>query len=147
MSSNISTRLAKKEDYNAILELSKQLYQVKKTEHYVPLTLENLEKMLENDFNHLHVATVGETIVAILHSVLRHTVGQGLTLRIDEMVVDRAFQGQNIGKMLLDELNSFAEERKINVLEVTVGYENRPAREFYLKNGFKQDGVQLTMHV
>ncbi|MFQ6050787.1 MAG: GNAT family N-acetyltransferase [Candidatus Hydrothermarchaeota archaeon] len=79
-----------------------------------------------------------------------YSVDKGVLLgEIHEVVVIREFQGKGIGKRLFETGLSYLKSKGIKNLELWVGENNRRARKFYRKYGFKEvekrwDWVRMT---
>lgn len=61
-------------------------------------------------------------------------------LYIRELHILEGFHGQGCGTWVLRELNGWAKLRRLPWLRLTV-FENNPARRLYLREGFRQEGV------
>ena len=59
---------------------------------------------------------------------------------IHEIVVLPEYQGQGIGKALMERVLNYFKEKGLDTAELWVGDENRKAFEFYKRFGFQQNG-------
>lgn len=62
-------------------------------------------------------------------------------IRIHELYVDTFFQDQGIGCSLLDDCINNSKKQKLNKIILWVLEENKKARAFYEKHGFRYDGI------
>jgi putative acetyltransferase len=62
-------------------------------------------------------------------------------IRIHELYVDTFFQGQGIGCSLINECIKKSKEQEFDKIILWVLEENKKARTFYEKHGFKYDGI------
>lgn len=62
-------------------------------------------------------------------------------VRIYELYVDTFFQGQGIGSILINDCIRNSNENRINKIILWVLEDNKVARIFYEKYGFKYDGI------
>lgn len=60
-------------------------------------------------------------------------------LYIRELHIVEAARGRGFGGWVLQELNSWAAQRHLPLLRLTV-FKNNPARQLYLRHGFKEEG-------
>lgn len=65
------------------------------------------------------------------------------SLWIENIRVSEKHKGKNIGSRLIDELVRIAEEKEIRIIGLEVHSSNYPAIEFYKKNQFEINGIDL----
>ncbi|HCN44757.1 MAG TPA: GNAT family N-acetyltransferase [Pseudomonas sp.] len=61
-------------------------------------------------------------------------------LYIRELHISEAGRGEGVGTWVLRELNTWARQRRLSWLRLTV-FETNPARQLYLREGFREEGV------
>jgi ribosomal protein S18 acetylase RimI-like enzyme len=57
---------------------------------------------------------------------------------IDELVVDREYRNQGIGKLLMNEMEAIAKNRGCKRLELDSAFHRTNAHAFYEKQGFEK---------
>lgn len=72
---------------------------------------------------------------AALH--VHNTPSKGRISRIEDVVVDGAFQGRGYGKLLMEKLLEIAKKEKVNYIELTSKKIRTAARKFYESYGFQ----------
>lgn len=68
------------------------------------------------------------------------------TLWVWEFHVKKGFQGQGIGKMMMENIKLICNFEHIRAAVCEVQNTNMPAIEFYWKNGFEIDGIDLSYY-
>jgi ribosomal protein S18 acetylase RimI-like enzyme len=63
---------------------------------------------------------------------------------VTDLVVTSELRGQGIGSLLLKEAENFSRQRGASVLRLNVLAENKTARDFYRKTGFRELEIKLT---
>ncbi len=142
-------RLAKKSDIPDLLWLLRQILRVHhegrpdlfkpQAEKYNEGELQNL---LKDETRPIFVAVKGEKVVGYIFCVLQKLVDNSimtdiLTLHIDDLCVDEAMRGQNIGTQLLEYAKNYAKELGCYNLTLNVWALNENAMRFYEKNGLR----------
>lgn len=69
-----------------------------------------------------------------------------MVAEIQEMYVVPEFRSKEIGKMLVEQLISFAKTKNAQQIEVTSNNIRENAHRFYQKEGFKKSHVKLVMY-
>ncbi|OLS61709.1 GNAT family N-acetyltransferase [Pseudomonas putida] len=62
-------------------------------------------------------------------------------LYIRELHISEEFQGQGVGTWVLRELNTWAGQRRLPWMRLTV-FKTNPARQLYLREGFREEGEE-----
>ena len=142
-------RLAKKSDIPDLLRLLRQILRVHhegrpdlfkpQAEKYNEGELQNL---LKDETRPIFVAVKGEKVVGYIFCVLQKLVDNSimtdiLTLHIDDLCVDEAMRGQNIGTQLLEYAKNYAKELGCYNLTLNVWALNENAMRFYERNGLR----------
>lgn len=133
----VAFRAATADDLNAAAEL------IRGQPLFEPygMTPEGLAKSLRAALGRdeeLHVATVADRVVGLVWFQLRGTFGRSGYLRL--LVTDGTFQGQGIGKRLLElaEQLVFAE---VDDMFLLVSAANEGAKRFYERHGYSAVGT------
>ncbi len=90
----------------------------------------------EHELDNIYVFDDG-----IVKGMIKWEIQDKQFARISELFVDTFFQGQGIGNILINDCIQKSKEQKINKIFLWVLEENRTARNFYEKHGFKYDGI------
>lgn len=146
MSGYISIKPAKEADLPYIKLLLLELVDaMDNTEGFdIEQAIENCHSLLNDPAYHLLVVKDMDTVMGFVNFTTRKTLlHPGLSGLIDELIVSSVHRGKGIGKKLL--LAAIEKCRELGCCEVEVSTEksNSRAREFYRKNGFKEDAVLL----
>jgi ribosomal protein S18 acetylase RimI-like enzyme len=68
------------------------------------------------------------------------------SLFIENMLVSEKFRGQNIGRLLIKNINRKARELQCRILELETQNTNYPAIKFYQKAGFQFTGINTKLY-
>ena len=66
---------------------------------------------------------------------------------IEELVINKQYQGKNYGTMLLNYGVQLAKNQKCDVIELTSNFTRENAHRFYEKNGFKKTSYKFKMNL
>ena len=66
---------------------------------------------------------------------------------IEELVVNKKYQGQRYGTILLDHGVKIAQKLECDVIELTSNFSREDAHRFYEKNGFKKSSYKFKMNL
>jgi len=132
---NITIRKAIKEDCPRILELIKELALFEKAAEEVTVTL---EEMVEAGFGDKPVwgslvAEINGNIEGIALHYDRYSTWKGRRLYLEDLYVTDKTRGAGVGKLLLDELITYAKQNKYNGMVWQVLDWNESAINFYKK--------------
>ena len=121
-----------KEIYNLICQLKNEKINLKKF-----LAIYNTNIM---DSKKYYIVAVKENnIIAFLSSTIDYQLQYGeKTITIDELIVSEEYRGHGVGKLLLENIISYAKDNACYILQLTSGFERKNAHKFYEKNGFKK---------
>ncbi len=104
---------------------------------------QDLEEILSDPMKPIFVAVDEESrvlgyVFCVIINYRGHSVFQDSdVLYIDDFCVDEQLRGQNIGKILFDEIKRYAISEKFNSIELNVWEFNEGAIRFYEKHGMK----------
>ncbi|GAA5085921.1 hypothetical protein GCM10023210_07210 [Chryseobacterium ginsengisoli] len=68
------------------------------------------------------------------------------SLFIENILIDEKFRGQNIGKLLIKNINRKARELQCRLVELETQNTNYPAIQFYQKAGFAITGINTKLY-
>ena len=124
---NIELRRMTAEDINAVMEVEKNAYSY-------PWTKGIFADCLRVGYD-CWVATLDQRIIA--HAVISVAAGESHILNL---AVDRAYQGQGIGKQLLSHLMDIARIQSADTMLLEVRPSNQAAIHLYESSGFNEIG-------
>jgi ribosomal protein S18 acetylase RimI-like enzyme len=108
----------------------------------------NCRALLELPGHYLLVARIDGTACGFAHLTTRRSIlHERLVGLIDELVVGREFQGQGIGRQLVDAAIDRCRELGCCEVEVSTEASNLRAQEFYRRCGFDYEGVLFELHL
>lgn len=137
----IIIRKAKKEDCESMMELIKELAVYEKAPDEVVV---DFDHFVESGFG-LNpvwwgfVAEVEEAVVGFALYYIRYSTWKGQRMYLEDLLVTDKMRGKGIGKLLFDQLQEEAKEKKISAMVWQVLDWNEPAINFYKKF----DGVRF----
>jgi GNAT superfamily N-acetyltransferase len=120
-------------DLPRLLELIIELAVYEKEPNAVEVTIEQLEKdgFGEHPLFSFFVAEINGTIEGIALHYFKYSTWKGKCLFLEDIVVNKAFRGKGIGKLLFDEVVKVAAKHHCKRMEWQVLKWNTPAIEFY----------------
>ena len=101
-----------------------------------PPSQEELNALLADENTHLIVAEIDNTIAGMLSLVIVN-IPTGRKAWIEDVVVDRAFRGQNIGSKLVEYAKQSAKDLEVKKLYLTSNPSRKAAHALYKKCGFE----------
>ena len=97
---------------------------------------EELSALLADESTHLIVAEIDNTIAGMLSLVIVN-IPTGRKAWIEDVVVDGAFRGQNIGSKLVEYAKQSAKDLEVKKLYLTSNPSRKAAHALYKKCGFE----------
>lgn len=101
-----------------------------------PPSQEELSALLADENTHLIVAEIDNTIAGMLSLVIVN-IPTGRKAWIEDVVVDGAFRGQNIGSKLVEYAKQSAKDLEVKKLYLTSNPSRKAAHALYKKCGFE----------
>lgn len=95
-----------------------------------------LKKVLTDEHVYLFGLYDGQKMIGTGTLILMQPIG-GSRAYFDDIVVDEAYRGKGLGKMLMDELMRCAKDLKVQQVEFTSKPERVAANALYQKMGFE----------
>lgn len=97
-----------------------------------------LQLMLDNAFCCIMVAEVNGRVIGMCTGQLTVSTAEGgPALLVEDVVVNQEWQGRGIGRSLMDRLGAWAAEKGVVRLQLLADRNNKPALDFYAKNGWR----------
>lgn len=105
-------------------------------------TFEEMEKLLADENCHLLIAEIDGEIAGMLSLVIVN-IPTGRKTWIEDVVVDSAFRGQNIGVELVERAKKIAKEIGAKKIYLTSNPSRQAAHRLYTKCGFEKYDTTL----
>ena len=129
-------KLCVEDDYPAVFELLKQLWPDVKLDFDALRAI--YKNALESDKQQLIVGLFENKIVGFCSLTIKNNLWQAGNLgHIDELIVDRNFRRQGIGRELMTEITKIAKENNCKRIELDSGFHRKEAHRFYEKAGYE----------
>ena len=138
MKADITIRQAHEQDLLAMQLLLMQLFSIEQDFHSDPQRQdEGLRLLIESPQSGLFVAERSGRVVGMATlQILISTAEGGAVGLVEDVVVDEAERGRGIGRLLLQYLQHWAEQRGLRRLQLLADIDNRPALAFYKGQGW-----------
>lgn len=134
-------RRAKKEDCKAMMELIHELAAYEKAPEEVTVDFDHFVKsgFSEKPVWWAFVAEAGGQVVGFALYYIRYSTWKGQRMYLEDILVNEAWRGKGIGKLLFNELIKETKQKKLSGMVWQVLEWNDPAINFYKK----YEGVKL----
>jgi ribosomal protein S18 acetylase RimI-like enzyme len=97
-----------------------------------------LSLMLENERGCVLVAEAEGLVIGMCSGqLLVSTAEGGLSLLVEDVVVDEQWRGRGIGRLLMAAISDWAREKKVSRLQLLADRNNIPALDFYRSLGWQ----------
>ena len=132
---DINIRRAVKEDCPALMDLINELAVYEKAPDEVTVTFEEFERagFGSSPVWKAFVAEVNGTIVGFAIYYTRYSTWKGPRLYLEDFIVNEAYRGRGVGKLLFETVMQEAKELGYNGMNWQVLDWNEPALNFYSK--------------
>jgi PhnO protein len=142
---NLEIRKFELNDIKFVYELLNELYNGK-------IKFDIFEKTykdkLEDKFSYNIVAVLDGKIIGILVSEISVKMHRAKKCSfIDDIIVDKNYRGNGVGKLLLESAINYSIEQDCEVIELTSYLSNEDAHRFYEKNGFKKHSYKFKKYL
>lgn len=143
---NFQIRLCTTNDYASVFKLLKQLWAD------LMLDYESIEKVyekaLKSDSQKFVVGLIDNRIIGFCSLTIKNNLWQAGNLgHIDELVVDRDFQGKGLGKKLMNEITKIAKDSSCKRIELDSAFHRREAHLFYENLGYQNRGFLFSKEI
>lgn len=142
----INLREAREEDLDGMVALLGQLFQLERDFEVHPMKQRSGLHMLLEDKRRAHVlvAEKAEQIVGMCTvQLLISSAEGGYSAMLEDVVVDEAYRGKQVGSRLLREAERWALRMGAKRLEMRVDMDNTAAQGFYEKRQWEKTNLQL----
>jgi ribosomal protein S18 acetylase RimI-like enzyme len=130
---DIIIRLATLEDTPKMWDLIHELAVYERAPEELVLTREQLAEDFKNDRYIAFLAYKGDQLVGMALGYYMYSTWKGLSVYLEDLVVNESFRRLGIGSRLFEQFVRFAKEKKAGKLVWQVLDWNTPAIEFYKK--------------
>lgn len=133
--SDISIRMAQKEDAKHILRLVKELAEYEKAADQVITSVAEYEYMIESQKVACLLAEQKDSVIGIALYYETFSTWRGLMYYLEDLVVMESYRRQGIGQLLIDGFIEKAKEANASMVKWQVLDWNEPAIKFYEQMG------------
>ncbi|MCZ4318056.1 GNAT family N-acetyltransferase [Aequorivita viscosa] len=135
----ISIRIIDPKEIFSIIPLMQKLGNFTVSE---ALLQERLQEMTQQNYECLGIFDAEKLIGACgLWFQTRHYAGR--SLEMDHVIIDDAYRGRGIGKMLIDFVTDCAKKKSCNWVELNSYVYNFPSHKFFYNQGFVAKGYHF----
>lgn len=129
---NVTYRKATENDFEAVLELIKELAVFEHAEEQVSNTVERM-KAEQNEFQCFVAETENKETIGIALTYIAYSTWVGRYLFLEDLIVKEKYRGNKVGGKLINEVFKLAQEEKVERVRWQVLDWNTNAIEFYEK--------------
>lgn len=136
---NITIRTAQQSDIEDLVALLYLLFSIEADFIFNEnLQRRGLQLMLDNDLGCIMVAQANEGVVGMCSGQLTVSTAEGgPALLVEDVVVNPKWQGQGLGRRLMDQLSAWAKNKGVSRLQLLADRNNKTALDFYAKLGWQ----------
>lgn len=126
-------RAAEKNDINELADLLKQLFSIEEDFIFDGVKQKRgLELLLNSDLARIFVAEEAGVVIGMVSGQLVISTAEGgVSLLIEDMIVDRQHRGKGIGKELLRKVGAWSREKGAYRMQLLADLDNHRAFSFY----------------
>jgi ribosomal protein S18 acetylase RimI-like enzyme len=136
-------RFCIKEDFASIFGLLCQLWPDMDLDY--KKMQEVYKQAIVSDKQKLIVGIYKSNIVGFCSLTIKNNLWQAGNLAyIDELVVDKRYRGQGIGKQLIDKITAIAKENRCKRIELDTAFHRKDAHRFYEKIGYEKRAYKFS---
>lgn len=143
--SSFTIRDAKHEDINKLLGLLDYLFSIEKDFKFdIDCQSRGIKMMLDGCGKHrcVRVADIdGEVVGMATAQTLISTAEGGITVVVEDMVVNQDWQGKGVGKKLLENITKWAKSRNAARFQLLADKDNITAINFYNHTGWNKTNL------
>jgi ribosomal protein S18 acetylase RimI-like enzyme len=134
------------EDLGGLTNLLEQLWIDKPVDTHAVKKV--IEKGLDSDHQFYICATDGKKLAGYCSLTIKNSLWMSANLgNVDELVVDREYMNQGIGKLLMNEIEKIAKDYDCKRLELDSAFHRTNAHKFYEKLGFEKRAWLFTKEI
>lgn len=139
----VSIRSAEPADLNSLVSLLASLFAIEADFVFdESRQRRGLALMLENERGRVLIAEAeGQVVGMCTGQLLVSTAEGGLSLLVEDVVVDERWRGRGIGRLLMAAISDWARTNKVSRLQLLADRDNIPAFDFYRILGWQTTGL------
>ena len=129
----VSIRSAESADLDSLVSLLASLFAIEADFFFdESRQRRGLALMLENERGRVLIAEAqGQVVGMCTGQLLVSTAEGGLSLLVEDVVVDEQWRGRGIGRLLMAAISNWARTNKVSRLQLLADRNNAPALDFY----------------
>lgn len=129
----VNVRTAQPADLDSLVSLLAELFSIEQDFVFDELRQRRgLALMLENERGCVLVAEVeGQVVGMCTGQLLVSTAEGGLSLLVEDVVVQEQWRGRGVGRLLVEAISDWARVNKVSRLQLLADRNNVPALDFY----------------
>jgi GNAT superfamily N-acetyltransferase len=132
----VKIRTAEPGDLDSLVSLLATLFAIE--EDFVFDERRGLALMLENERGCVLVAEAeGQVVGMCTGQLLVSTAEGGLSLLVEDVVVDEQWRGRGVGRLLIEAISDWARLEKVSRLQLLADRNNVPSLDFYRSLGWQ----------
>ncbi len=135
----LNIRTARADDLDRLTELLRALFSIEVDFTFnEPLQRRGLQLMLENAGGCVLAAEVEGQVIGMCSGQLTISTAEGgPALLVEDVVVHASFQGQGVGRSLMEGIGAWAKKKGASRFQLLADRNNGPALEFYKHLGWQ----------
>lgn len=138
-------RKIKLEDLDSVFELLNELYENKI--EYSKFAQKYKESLKDSSFYGIVAIKEYKVVGVLISRVINRLAKKKNILFIDDLIVNQKYRNIGIGKLLIQNANTYAISKDCGALELTSMIQNVNAHRFYENNGFEKKQYKFKKHL
>ena len=138
-------RKMKLEDLDSVFELLNELYENKI--EYSKFAQKYKESLKDSNFYGIVAIKEYKVVGVLISRVINRLAKKKNILFIDDLIINKKYRNIGIGKLLIQNANTYAISKDCGALELTSMIQNVNAHRFYENNGFEKKQYKFKKHL
>lgn len=138
-------RKMKLEDLDSVFELLNELYENKI--EYSKFAQKYKESLKDSNFYGIVAIKKYKVVGVLISRVINRLAKKKNILFIDDLIINKKYRNIGIGKLLIQNANTYAISKDCGALELTSMIQNVNAHRFYENNGFEKKQYKFKKHL
>lgn len=141
---NLTIRRAKETDIKQLTNLLNQLFSIEEDYIFDEKKHEKgLKLLIKSENNIVLVAQYNSKVIGMLTAQTTISTVEGtITALLEDMIVDKDHRNKGIGKLLMKNIETWANQKNITRLQLLADKTNNRALEFYTKLGWQKTKME-----
>lgn len=135
----------KLEDLDSVFELLNELYENKI--EYSKFAQKYKESLKDSNFYGIVAIKEYKVVGVLISRVINRLAKKKNILFIDDLIINKKYRNIGIGKLLIQNANTYAISKDCGALELTSMIQNVNAHRFYENNGFEKKQYKFKKHL